>query len=146
MTIVMATDFSACADAALRWALDLAASRNSDLVVVHVVPLSSLLLIDAVLGPSPADMASLCSDATRRLERLSAACRRLATPPVKTEVRTGDTARGILEAARDHAAELVVMGTHGRSGLPHLVLGSVAEQVLRGSPCPVLAVPLRELR
>jgi nucleotide-binding universal stress UspA family protein len=59
---------------------------------------------------------------------------------VEHQLAEGDTAREILEVAREHGAGLIVMGTHGRTGLGRLLLGSVAEQVLRQSSCPVLTV------
>jgi universal stress protein A len=54
------------------------------------------------------------------------------------EARIGDVAETILETARDQKVDLIVMGTHGRHGIAHLLLGSVAERVLRDAPCPVL--------
>ncbi len=56
----------------------------------------------------------------------------------ETLVTSGDPAEQVLETARDLDADLIVMGTHGRKGLSHLVLGSVAERVVRESPIPVL--------
>jgi len=61
---------------------------------------------------------------------------------VKTHLVWGNPSREILNKARREKADLIVMGTHGRSGLPHLVLGSVAEKTVRLSPIPVLTVPL----
>jgi nucleotide-binding universal stress UspA family protein len=63
--------------------------------------------------------------------------------PVDVLVRTGQPVNGILEAASSLPADLIVMGTHGASGFEHLVLGSVAEKVLRKAACPVLTVPPR---
>jgi universal stress protein A len=57
-----------------------------------------------------------------------------------SHVLTGQAARAIAERAINSGADLIVMGTHGRSGVAHLVLGSVAERVLRIAPCPVLVV------
>ena len=54
------------------------------------------------------------------------------------EVTTGDPAEAIVQAARDHGIDLIVMSTHGRTGLAHLAMGSVAEKVVRLAPCPVL--------
>ena len=59
---------------------------------------------------------------------------------VSTEVRTGDPTKQILDAARDHGADLIIMGTHGRTGVTHVVMGSVAERVLRQASCPVLTL------
>ena len=60
---------------------------------------------------------------------------------VETAVRAGDATEEIIAAAREWPADLVVLGTHGRSGLRHLLVGSVAEAVVRDSPCNVLVVP-----
>ncbi len=60
------------------------------------------------------------------------------------EVRLGPPAATVISALEDEEYDLVVMGTHGRSGLPRLMLGSVAEKVVRGAHCPVLTIPLRD--
>ena len=60
--------------------------------------------------------------------------------PITTEVRTGPAARMILEFATEKGIDLIVMGTHGRTGLAHIVMGSVAERVVRMAPCPVLTL------
>ena len=57
-----------------------------------------------------------------------------------TEIRTGRIAEEIANAAVAYGADLVVMSTHGRTGLPHLLMGSVAEEVIRIAPCPVLVM------
>ena len=64
--------------------------------------------------------------------------------PVETDVRTGTPHREILEYADEHDADLVVMGTHGRTGLDRYLLGSVTEKIVRLSPVPVLTVSLRD--
>jgi nucleotide-binding universal stress UspA family protein len=61
---------------------------------------------------------------------------------VKHLVRSGDAAKCILSEREDQKCDLIVMGTHGRGGVSHLVLGSVAEKVVRGSPVPVMTVPV----
>jgi nucleotide-binding universal stress UspA family protein len=61
---------------------------------------------------------------------------------VEHRLEEGDAAKAILEVARENPASLIVMGTHGRTGLGRLLMGSVAEQVLREAPCPVLTVKL----
>jgi nucleotide-binding universal stress UspA family protein len=87
----------------------------------------------------PATRAALLDDATTRLAH------RL--PPDEqarfrgtTEIITGVSAPAIVEYARDHHIDLIVMGTHGRTGMAHLLIGSVAERVVRTAPCPVLTV------
>jgi nucleotide-binding universal stress UspA family protein len=59
---------------------------------------------------------------------------------IREDVRDGDTAAEILRAATDAGCDLIVMGTHGRTGLGRLLMGSVAEQVVRKAPCPVVTV------
>jgi nucleotide-binding universal stress UspA family protein len=77
-------------------------------------------------------------------QRTTAACREVtAGLDVETKATAGEPAHDILACARNLPADLVVMGTHGTSGFQHLVLGSVAEKVLRSAPCPVLTVPPR---
>lgn len=60
------------------------------------------------------------------------------------QIRTGVPAESIVEAAREAKAELIVVGTHGRTGFERLVLGSVAERVVREAPCPVLTVKAKQ--
>ena len=77
-----------------------------------------------------------------RLERIGAMVDSRAELSLETVKRvvSGRPAQAIIRYANDNEIDLVVMGTHGRSGLAHLTMGSVAEQVLRGSPCPVLVL------
>jgi nucleotide-binding universal stress UspA family protein len=64
--------------------------------------------------------------------------------PVETKVATGIPSEDIARVARELPADLIIMGTHGRAGMSHLLLGSVAEKVVRGAPCPVLTVRKEE--
>ena len=79
----------------------------------------------------------LLREARERLERALPADER-SRFAVTIDARLGDVAENILETARAQHVDLIVMGTHGRHGLAHLLLGSVAERVLRDAPCPVL--------
>jgi nucleotide-binding universal stress UspA family protein len=74
------------------------------------------------------------------VDRLTSTIAPTWTIPVTTEVTTGPPARMIVQIARDRGVSLIVMGTHGYGALAHLVLGSVAERVVRTAPCPVLTV------
>jgi nucleotide-binding universal stress UspA family protein len=62
----------------------------------------------------------------------------------EVEVTTGDPAEAIVRMAQAYKADLIVMGTHGRTGLPHVLLGSIAEKVVRLAPCPVLTIRYHE--
>ena len=127
------TDFSACAEQALRHALFLARHHDTALHVLHVAPKD--LHADVTPGAGP-----LLDEVRDYVDRHDPA-----DVSVKAVVRRSTRpATAILDAARELGADLIVIGTHGRSGLSRLVAGSVAEEVLREAPCPVLAVRERE--
>jgi len=125
--ILFATDFSEVARLAGQTAADLARRFGARLHVLHVVP----PVTDPVSDPTPAPTA-LKAAATELAAGLS---------PV-TAVVAGRAASQIVNYARRHAIGLIVLGTHGRTGMSHALLGSVAEAVVRRAPCRVLTVPL----
>ena len=130
-TIVYPTDFSPLAHHAFEVACELAHDYKARLVLVHVheppVPLGELMPIEP-----PAYRDSLLRD----LQALKPA------QPISTEYRLeeGAVAEAILRVASDTKCDLIVLGTHGRSGLGRILLGSVAESVLREATCLVLTV------
>jgi nucleotide-binding universal stress UspA family protein len=129
------TDFSDASEPALRVARSLARDRGARLILLHVVPLTALV------GETASDLVEESRAYRDALERLRA---RLDRPdlkePVETRLAWGDAAAEIVRAAAEFGCGLVVMGTHGRTGLGRLLMGSVAESVLRAADCPVLAV------
>jgi nucleotide-binding universal stress UspA family protein len=133
-TILHPTDFSDSARPAFDLACALARDYAADLLVVHVVPPSRVFAPDGIAVPFPAEEPY---EARARLAQLHPA-----DPDVKTDHRLleGDPTEQILKAARDANADVIVMGTHGSSGLMRLLVGSVAESVMRKAPCPVLTV------
>jgi type II secretory ATPase GspE/PulE/Tfp pilus assembly ATPase PilB-like protein/nucleotide-binding universal stress UspA family protein len=131
--ILVPTDFDEVGARALVHALDLARSLNAEVHLLHVVT------EPAATPPSVRDR-----------ERLRATWQKLdlLPPPgehqdltITREVAHGLPADRIVRHAHEHGVDLIVMGTRGRSGLAHLMVGSVAERVIRQSPCPVLAIP-----
>ena len=139
--VLVPTDFSDTADAAVRCAAGLAEAFGSSLTLLHVVEDAVMKGLTADVGGSAARR--LLEDATR--EALAALDRTLAQPPlnrtgVDRAVVAGDPLDVILRYATEHGVDLIVIGTHGRTGLAHVLLGSVAERVVRTSPCPVLTV------
>jgi nucleotide-binding universal stress UspA family protein len=138
--ILVPTDFSPCARAAWQLAQRLASVSGSELILVHVI------VRGTVWGESPfnADrMRELFGDVDRRAERELdewAAEARAAWLPVAVRIREGSAHEEIVELARDRAADLIVIGTHGRGGAKRALLGSVADKVVRLAPCPVLTV------
>ena len=139
--ILFPTDFSECADAALAWAIMLATKFEAELTLFHAVVLHSDDVGDEVYSRFPdldRCIESLVDEADGRLGRAVPAGGKLV---VRRQVRRGIRASDeIVGYCAEGAFELVVMGTYGRRGLGHLLLGSVAERVVRLAPCPVLTV------
>jgi nucleotide-binding universal stress UspA family protein len=135
--ILVATDFSSGSDEALDHAIDLAKQTGASLDVVYVLePIAQEL----PLGLTPSDGAAQLATIDREL--VTRAARAVnAGLPCRTSMVEGSAATEIVQRARDLAADLIVIGTHGRRGLAHALLGSVAERVVQRAPCPVLTVP-----
>ena len=137
--ILVPTDFSADAAAALSYALRFAQPFGASVHLLHVVadPLAAGAWSSAVYTAEIAGLhINLVRDAEQRLQQEAAE----KGVPIATEVRTGDAAHAVLDVASQKGIDLIVMGTHGRTGLAHLVMGSVAERVVRLAPCPVLTL------
>lgn len=134
-TILHPTDFSECSDHALHLAASLARDHGSRLIVLHVAPIPAAG--PAAMMPVPPTPELPTPEMQEELEK-----RRPSDPEVAVEHRfaVGNPARSIVDLARAEGCELIVMGTHGRSGLERLVMGSVAEMVLRQASCSVLMV------
>lgn len=142
--ILACVDFSEHSHAALAAAKERALVQpNAELHVVHVVPPPVGMV--AVMGS--ADLAAnLTETLDRTRKELEATCTDLAkglADRVFGHVRTGRPSKEIAEVAKQIDADLVVVGTHGRTGLSRALLGSVAEEVVRHAPCDVLTIRLR---
>ena len=132
-TILFPTDYSGASEAALRYAIQLARTSSAKLLVLHVVP-PDISYEGVVPNDSQhtreADEAQLASVVEAVTGENGVECER--------RVVTGDPLAEILDVAKRETASLIVMNTTGRSGLRRLLMGSVAEAVLRKAPCPVL--------
>jgi nucleotide-binding universal stress UspA family protein len=139
-TILFPTDFSGPSLAAFPVACALARDCVARLIVLHVA-----------LPPVGNEVLEVRKEPEEYYEGLWAALRALKVPAqnvcVEHQLGEGDPARVIVDVAQDTGAGLIVMSTHGRTGLGRLLMGSVAEQVLRNALCPVLTVktPLLEI-
>ena len=143
--ILVATDFSADADAAFDYALGLARKFDASVHLLHVVedPLAAGVWSSEVYTAEIAGLQlNLVRDAESRLRRSVPDT----VTAVSIEVRTGNAAREILKAAQESKADLLVMGTRGRTGIAHIVMGSVAERVVRLATCPVLTLKAGTVR
>jgi nucleotide-binding universal stress UspA family protein len=138
-TLLVPTDFEPASEAAIETAIQLATAFGGTIRLVH----SYEIPVGASLGAPVAPF----GDYTPELERISrealeaqAAKYKAKLASIETRLRVGIPWREILGAAEEEHADVIVMGTHGRHGLPHALLGSVAEKIVRMSPIPVLTV------
>jgi nucleotide-binding universal stress UspA family protein len=158
--VLVPTDFSEPAAQALRCAIEQAATHRARVTLLHVMPAHTRT---DVYYPTPVSgpQAGCDPEATARVGMLwpsesTTVVRRDPSDAAltqlhdlipyafrdtwETELAVGPTAETIVRVAREREADLIVMGTHGRTGLQHVLLGSVAEKVVRLAPCPVLTV------
>jgi universal stress protein A len=146
-TILVPFDFSEPATRALGWGRTLAERFGSALHLLHVVPNPNApAAYLPFAGEMPAAfyvpagaVESYMKEADDQLERVLSSADREAFR-ARAFVVAGDARMEILEHAAQERVDLIVMGTHGRTGASHLLLGSVAERVVRAAPCPVLTV------
>jgi nucleotide-binding universal stress UspA family protein len=132
-TILYPTDFSEPSEAALSVARSFAHDQGARLIILHVAPVE--LAGGGPLVPmDPRFYQDAIEEVRRRLNGSDL------NYHVETRLRQGDAAEEILSLAAELGCDLIVMGSHGRSGLGRLLMGSVAEAVLRGARCPVLTV------
>jgi nucleotide-binding universal stress UspA family protein len=140
--ILCPTDFSENSKHAMKYALTLAALSQAELELFHVVePISypqSTELFEPVLDEVELSM-KMEAAFQKQLEDQVAALKE-EYPKVEGKLVTGNTFLEIIQVARDDDVDMIVMGTHGRTGLAHVLIGSVAEKVVREAPCPVLTV------
>jgi len=138
--IVFPTDFSEVSLAALPWVKRMAAVTGGTIHCLYVVE-EPHIYATLDMGPVPIPSADeLAASATTRLEKFVADnLKGLNSNPV-AKVLVGRPADEIVSYARDHGAEIIVMTTHGYSGVKHVLLGSTTEAVLRHADCPVLSI------
>jgi nucleotide-binding universal stress UspA family protein len=138
--ILFPTDFSEPSEAAWAFALSFAKEFGAVVVLLHVVPEPPRLAEAYEMGYTPERFIKAATEEANRLMadmQAKAADWKVTLLP---RIRQGVEFREIIAAAREEEADLIVMGTHGRTGLAHALIGSVAEKVVRKAPCPVLTV------
>jgi nucleotide-binding universal stress UspA family protein len=137
--ILVATDFSEASDAAFTYGRALAARFGATLHVLHVVEnvYVGTLGAQVLVGDIQEQVAA---DARHRLHELVMDSDNSGPTTIPAIVTAGEPAEAIVNYARLHNIDVIVVGTHGRGGLAHLLIGSIAEIVVRTAPCPVLTV------
>jgi len=135
--ILVPTDFSDDCEHAVQYARDLARERGAELILLHVI--EPILIAPGGNLTTPIDHYQIRQAVEERLAKC--------VPSIEADgltvhrlLRSGTPDEEIVKAAKEEGADLIVMGTHGHSGLPHLLLGSVAERTVRRSTVPVLTV------
>jgi nucleotide-binding universal stress UspA family protein len=139
--LLVPTDFSPTSGIAFNYALDMAAREKASLHLLHVIEDASFAAAypDGLYVEFPGMREQLTGEAQKRLDAVADACA-AAEVEVTTQVLVGRPSECITGEANTRGSDLIVMGTHGRGGFAHLMLGSVAERVLRTAQCPVLIV------
>ena len=134
--ILLPVDFSACSHKALGYALSMARQFQAELLLLHVVeniyPPPELLVVDT---------SALHYRVREEAEKqLAGWAKEISGVNKRSFIRTGNPHYEIVAAADENNIDLIILGTHGRSGVAHLFLGSTAERVVRHAPCPVMVV------
>jgi nucleotide-binding universal stress UspA family protein len=141
-TILLPTDFSECANQALSYAAFFARQNNASIICVHViepiVPAVGYTGLAETL-PTP-DLSEQLEDAAEREFPKIADCDQFKGLALEEVIAHGDAAAEIVRLAQERKVDLIVISTHGRTGIGRLFFGSIAEEVVRHAPCPVLVV------
>lgn len=135
-SILVPTDFSAPAQAAIEYAVQLASQYDARLTLLHVI--EPVATPDFAYYPLTLENDKVMAAAKKHLDQMAAKLK--ANLVEKTLVRNGVAFHEIARAAQTLKADLIVISTHGYTGLKHILLGSRAERVVRHAPCPVLVV------
>jgi universal stress protein A len=133
-SIIHPTDFSERSQYAFWLACALARDYGARLTVLHVAAVPTVVYGEGVVPPDPEELRAAVQEQLDRLQVPHADVR------AERRLEQGDTVEEILRVAQEARADLIVMGTHGRTGLGRLLMGSVAEQIVRKAACPVLTV------
>jgi len=135
--VLVPIDFSPYAELALDYAVALAQKLQARVTLLHVIQPPLFAGADMGAWPSPAFIADL---ETVIMEDMAGYLTRVTAAGLEGEIAVvhGVPFQEILDTAKARQVDLIIMGTHGRTGLSHVLLGSVAEKVVRSAPCPVL--------
>lgn len=144
--ILCPTDFSEPANNALKYACDLTAQYDAELHLLHVLPdpVAALTAYGPVVSAIPADWEETMRNQVNEQLANILDSEWEKGKQVQRSISEGFPSAEIIRYAKDNAIDLIVMGTHGRTGFNHLLMGSEAEKVVRKAHCPVLTIPPKE--
>ena len=140
--VLVPIDFSECSKKGLRYAIALAREHKAAVTLAYVVP--GISMLGEYGGIDYASLNKEMRDSAERELATVAVDEIRGVVPSDTVVRTGSPAGEIVSIAKSLPADVIVISTHGRTGLKHVVMGSVAERVVQTAPCPVLVVREQE--
>ena len=145
-SILLPTDFSECANYALSYAASLARQAGASIICVHVIePVVPTVGYTGLTEPMPmADLSEQLEESAERELPKIGACDECSGLDVEEVIAHGDAASEIVRVAKERKVDLIVIASHGRTGLGRILFGSTAESVVRHAPCPVLVVRERE--
>lgn len=138
--ILVPIDFSPYSDEAIERAVELAGRYEASITLVHVFEPIALSFPEGSGIHSSLSLADVMVELERELEKKRAATEAEAGRPIQAFRTSGHPSHEIVDLARSDGFDLIVMGTHGRTGVAHMLIGSVAERVVRTAPCAVLTV------
>lgn len=137
--ILCPVDFSQFTQEVINYALDLAKKYGAELHLMHVVPnMTYFTPYESFLTPE--NLVAIEKNIQDEVERDFAKLHKGNGVPTKTVIRTGVPFVEIIDYAKSESIDLIVMGTHGRSAIENILIGNVAEKVVRKSPCPVMTI------
>jgi len=140
--ILVPTDLSESAEQALAYACELARTLGAQVHLLNVIGIPAMGVPEIGLAMTTSMIDQMIADNQTAIEQLAKT--RCSAPCGSARVRTGDARDVINQTAKEIGADLIVIGTHGRTGLSRALLGSTAETVVRTAPCPVLTVRLTD--
>ena len=146
-SILLPTDFSECGNYALSYAASLARTFGASILCVHVIePVVPTVGYSGISEPLPmADIADQLEDSAERELPKFAECEECSGLAVEELIVHGEAASEIVRVAKERSVDLIVVSSHGRTGLGRILFGSTAEAIVRHAPCPVLVVkPAKE--
>ena len=138
--ILVPIDFSPHSSEAIERAADMACRYGATLELLHVFNPVAYAMAESQRVPDGEQVESALDEFRRKLVEAQEDAGAAGAPRVTATLLEGGVFESILRFARENGHDLIVMGTHGRSGLPHMVIGSIAARVVRTSSCPVLTV------
>ena len=137
--ILCPIDFSEFTDEILEYALDIRGKYDAELHLIHIIPnLNYFTPYESFFTPE--NLIVVEKNMETEVNKDFDAIMKKIEIPVKKVIRTGTAFVEIINYARSESMDLIIIGTHGRTGLEHILIGSVAERVIRKAPCPVLTV------